>query len=197
MTLVPYNPELNSQAERWNRTHIEGVRTMLRDLDVRKDLWGEVLSTHVYIHKWCPSSTLPGNIISYQKVFTQTPCIKPLHLFSSKCFVKVPDETHSKLDDKAKEYCLIRYEGDSIYMVMDVRKKKLCSHNVILLEGTDICTNSTKTKSMESKVRRLRQMMMAGVLTWPVTMRLPSDRPNPRYGGLTLQESLNISARKS
>jgi len=49
MTSVPYSPELNGQAERWNRTHVEGMRTMLRDSDLGKDLWGEALLTHIYI----------------------------------------------------------------------------------------------------------------------------------------------------
>jgi len=61
----------------------------------------------------------------------------------------VPDETRSKLDDKAKECKLIGYEGDSIYVVVDASKKKLCSHNVIFIEGTDTCTDGTKPKSME------------------------------------------------
>src|SRR5882724_3426180 len=49
ITSVAYNPELNGRAERRNRTHIEGARTMLKDSDLGKDLWGEALSTHVYI----------------------------------------------------------------------------------------------------------------------------------------------------
>ena len=49
-TSVSYCPELNGRAERRNRTHIEGARTMLRDSDLGKDLWGKVLSAHVYIH---------------------------------------------------------------------------------------------------------------------------------------------------
>ena len=97
----------------------------------------------------CPSSTLPGNIMPYEKIFAQTPCIKHLCIFGSKCFIKVPDETRLKLDDKGKECRLIGYEGDSIYMVVDVSKKKLCSHNVIFIEGTGTHTDSTKPKSME------------------------------------------------
>jgi transposase InsO family protein len=62
-TSVPYNPEQNGCAERRNRTLIEGARTMLKDSDLGKDLWGEAISTHVYIHKRCPSSILPNNIV--------------------------------------------------------------------------------------------------------------------------------------
>ena len=86
---VAYNPELNGRAERQNRTHIEGSRTMLKDSDLGKDLWGEALSTHVYIRNHCPSNTLPGNITPYEKVFGHVPSISHLHVFGSKCFIKV------------------------------------------------------------------------------------------------------------
>src|SRR5882724_3622643 len=98
---------------------------MLKDSDLGKDLWGEALSTHIYIHNCCPSNTLPGNITPYEKVFSHAPSISHLNVFRSKCFIKVPDETQSKLDDKAKECQFIGYEGDSIYMVVDMSQKKL------------------------------------------------------------------------
>jgi len=149
MTSVPYSLELNGQAERQNRMHVEGARTMLRDSDLGKDLWGEALSTHVYICNRCPSSILPGNIMPYEKVFAQTPCINHLCIFGSKCFFKVPDETQSKLDDEAKECRLIGYEGDSIYVVVDADKKRLCLHNVIFIEGTATHSDSTRSMPME------------------------------------------------
>src|SRR5882672_2729442 len=148
-TSVAYSPELNGRAERRNRTHIEGARTMLKDSDLGKDLWGEALSTHIYIRNRCPSSILPGNITPYEKVFAQMPCINHLHIFGSKCFIKVPNETRSKLDDKAKECRLIRYEGDSIYVVVDADKKRLHSHNVIFIEGTATHSDSTRSTPME------------------------------------------------
>src|SRR5882672_9602452 len=111
-TLIAYNPELNGQAKRRNRTHIEGARTMLTDSELGKDLWGEALLTHVYIRNRCPSSILPGNITPHEKIFGHAPFIGHLRVFGSKCFIKIPDETRSKLDDKAKECRLIRFEGD-------------------------------------------------------------------------------------
>ena len=93
---------------------------MLKDLDLGKDFWGEALSTHIYMCNHCPSNTLPGNITPYKKVFGHEPSISHLCVFGSKCFIKVPDETQSKLDDKAKECRLISYDGDSIYVVVDM-----------------------------------------------------------------------------
>jgi len=75
VTSVPYNHELNRHAKRWNRTIIEGVRTMLKDSDLGKDLWGEAISTHIYICNRCPSSILPNNITPFEKVFGHAPSI--------------------------------------------------------------------------------------------------------------------------
>jgi len=99
-TSVTYNLELNGHAERQYRTHIEGARMMLKHSDLGKDLWGKALLTHICIHNQCPSSTLPGNITPYKKVFGHVPSISHLCTFVSKCFIKVSDETQSKLDHK-------------------------------------------------------------------------------------------------
>jgi len=75
---------------------------MLKDSNLGKDLWGEALLTHIYIHNRCPSNTLPNNVTPYEKVFRHAPSIGHLRIFRSKCFIKVPDEAWTKLDDKAK-----------------------------------------------------------------------------------------------
>ena len=53
---------------------------MLRDSDLGKDLWGEALSVHIYIHNRCPSRILPGNSTPYEKVFGHAPSIR--HAYS-------------------------------------------------------------------------------------------------------------------
>jgi len=85
----------------------------------------------------------------YEKVFGHTPLISHLHVFGSKCFIKVLDEIRTKLNDKAKECCLIGYEGDSIYVVVDAEKKKLWSHNVIFLEGNAHHQNNKEPSVLE------------------------------------------------
>ena len=118
---------------------------MLRDLDLGKDLWGKALLTQIYICNHFPSSTLPGNITPYEKVFGHAPSISHLHVFGSKCFIKVSDETQSKLDDKAKECQLIGYDRDSIYVVIDSNRKKSCSCNVIFMESQTSRNDNTES----------------------------------------------------
>jgi len=134
ITSIAHTPELNGRAERRNRTHIEGTRTMLKGSELGKDLWGEALLTHVYIRNRCPSSTLPDGSTPYEKVFGHAPDIGHLRVFGSKCYIKIPDETRSKLDDKARECRLIGFESNSIYIVVDPTRKRLRSSDVIFIE---------------------------------------------------------------
>jgi len=108
---------------------------MLKDTELGKDLWGEAIATHIYICNRCPSSILPNGITPYKLVFGHMPSIGHFRVFRSRCFIKILDETQSKFDDKVKECHLIKFEGDSLYVVVDAGKKKLCSHNVIFIEG--------------------------------------------------------------
>ena len=108
---------------------------MLKDSELGKDLWGEAMATHVYIHNRCPSSVLPNGITPYERVFGHPPSVQHLHVFGSKCFIKIPDETRAKFDDKAKECQLISFKGDSTYMVINANQKRLRSHNIIFVEG--------------------------------------------------------------
>src|SRR5882724_9973142 len=96
ITSVTHNPELNGRAERRKRTHIEGARTMIKVSDLRKDLSGEALLTHVYLCNRCPSSILPNNVTPYEKVFGHAPFISHLCVFGSKCYIKIPDRNRSK-----------------------------------------------------------------------------------------------------
>jgi len=113
----------------------QGSKNNAERLTVRKGFVGKAMLTHIYIHNRCPSSILPNNITLYEKVFSHPPSIGHFRVFRYKCFIKVPDEKQSKLDDKALECHLIGFEGDSIYVVVDSDKKKLRSHNVIFMEG--------------------------------------------------------------
>ena len=82
-------------------------------------------------------------------MFSHAPSISHLCMFGLKCFIKVPDKTQSKLDDKAKECHFMGFEGESIQVVMDADRKKLCSHNVIFMEGQVSHSDGTGPMTME------------------------------------------------
>jgi len=66
-------------------------------------------------------------------------------VFGSKCYIKIPDETQSKLDDKAKECRLIGYERASIYVVIDSNWKKSHSCNIIFMESQTSRNDNTES----------------------------------------------------
>jgi len=88
----------------------------------------------------------------------------------------VPDETRSKLDDKAKECRLIGYKGDSIYVVVDADKKRLCSHNMIFIEGTATRSNSTRSIPMEFQNQEVETSEDNNIDTHPTSDHEASKR---------------------
>jgi len=123
----------------------------------------------------------------YERVFRQPLSISHLQVFGSKCFIKVPNKTRSKLDDKAKEFQLIGFKGDSIYIVVDVNKKKLQSHNVIFMEGTENRYN--KNGPPWSFLQWSTHLMQN-------LMRPERKGVGQKCGVLTLHANLNISQIK-
>ena len=55
---IPKTPEQNGVAERWNRTLVEMVRSMLLDSKSPQRFWGEALSTAVYLRNRSPTKVL-------------------------------------------------------------------------------------------------------------------------------------------
>ena len=106
VTSIAHTPAMNGRAERRNRILTEGARTMLKDSDLGKDLWGEAIATHMYLRNRCPSSVLPNGVTPYEMVYGECPSIGHLRVFGAKCFIKIPDETCTKLDDKGTLYLL-------------------------------------------------------------------------------------------
>ena len=47
--IAPFSPQQNGVVERKNRTVVSMVRAMLKAKDLLRELWGEVVSTYVYI----------------------------------------------------------------------------------------------------------------------------------------------------
>ena len=55
---VPYNPEQNGLAERFNRTLVEMVRCMLKDSSMDKKYWAEAVKTAAYVRNRLPCDAI-------------------------------------------------------------------------------------------------------------------------------------------
>ena len=57
---IPKCPEQNGVAERFNRTLVEMVRSMLADSELPKSFWAEALATAVYLRNRSPTKSVEG-----------------------------------------------------------------------------------------------------------------------------------------
>ena len=79
---VPYTPQQNGVAERYNRTLVEMARCLLTDSGLDHKLWAEAISTAAYLRNRCPSKIL-GNKTPHEVWTGKKPNVKHLKVFGS------------------------------------------------------------------------------------------------------------------
>lgn len=137
---VPYNPEMNSVAERLNRTLVERVRTMLIAGNVDKSFWSEAVLGANYIKNGSPTSSYGDQFLKKTPAgiwFGEKPDISNLRVFGAMCYNLVPAEKRTKLDEKSKKCIMMGYAGHKSYRLWDADSKKIIiGRNVIFDEGS-------------------------------------------------------------
>ncbi|GBN77035.1 Retrovirus-related Pol polyprotein from transposon TNT 1-94 [Araneus ventricosus] len=103
-----YTPELNGIAERFNRSSMEAVRTMLQDSGLQPRFWAEALHAYVHTKNRCSHKLTEGKtpmeIWSGHKL-----SIRHCRTFGSLAYVYVPTVNRNKLQPKAKIGILVGY----------------------------------------------------------------------------------------
>ena len=79
-TSIPYTPQQNGKAERWNRTLMEMVRSMLLGAgsEVPKSLWGEAVMAATYTRNRCHSRSIPEPKTPCEMLFGLKPDVSHL-----------------------------------------------------------------------------------------------------------------------
>lgn len=104
---VPYTPELNGVAERYNRTIMEKARSMIFDAGLEKRFWNEAVYAAVYVTNRSPTRALKNsNATPAEMWFGKKPNLSNLKVFGCEAFVHVPNQTRKKLDSKS-EKCIM------------------------------------------------------------------------------------------
>jgi len=125
--------------------YVEGIR-------LGKGPMGQsAFSPHIYSQSMSVQSPPWQHHTIWEGLYSCTFHKPPTHI-QIQCFIKIPDETRSKLDDKAKECQLIRFKGDSIYIVINLDQKKLGLRNVIFIES-----QTSWNEAVEPPIEFLRQ----------------------------------------
>ena len=75
-----YTPEQNGVAERFNRTAMEGVRSMLQDSGLRSRFWAEALHTFVHVKNRCTHRLLK-DCTPDERWWGKKPSVQHLRIF--------------------------------------------------------------------------------------------------------------------
>lgn len=106
-TTVPYSPQQNGVAERFNRTLVEKARCMLFDASLDSKFWAEAVVTAAYIINRLPTkNTLqsPEEIWSSRKADLQH-----IRVFGCRAMAHVPKEQRTKFQSKARSFIFVGY----------------------------------------------------------------------------------------
>lgn len=95
---APYSPQQNGVVERRNRTVLNTARSMLKEMSVPQNLWGEAVRHAVYLMNRVPTKALK-NVTPFEAVKGYKPNLNYLHVFGCSCFMKIPPINIKKLDD--------------------------------------------------------------------------------------------------
>ena len=108
---APYTPQQNGVVERKNKTIMGLVRSMLKEKELPLELWGEAVSTCVYVLNRSSTKGVKGKT-PYEKWNKRKPNVSHLRIFGSLVFVKTTGRL-SKLEDRSKCMVFLGYEAGS------------------------------------------------------------------------------------
>ena len=141
----PYTPERNGVAERYNRTIIEKVRSMLAAKKVDKSFWGEAANTANQLRNYSPTS-LKANCPE-QEFSANKPNLNNLRVFGSRVLIKNKKKSLKKLDDKTKEGMFLGYnEENKTFRVWDIERKEVISSRDVTVKESEIINQSKPDK---------------------------------------------------
>lgn len=124
---VPYSPEQNGVAERFNRTAIERARTLIFSAGLKKCFWNEALQTANYLINRSPTAALKGNLATKTPAelwYSKKPNVKNIRIFGSVAYCHIPKEKRKKLDAKAVKAVLMGYAPTG-YRLWDAEKRRI------------------------------------------------------------------------
>jgi len=86
-TTTPHTPQQNGVAERYNRTLMDMVRSMLSGAGLKKQFWGEAIQTANYLRNRAPTRALEQNVTPFEAYSGAKPSVEHLRAWGCKCWV--------------------------------------------------------------------------------------------------------------
>jgi transposase InsO family protein len=138
---VPYTPQQNGIAERFNRTVMERTRAILHSQHLPSKLWAEVLDTIRYLYTIGPIRALKDSTPSM--VFHTTPSAKPtvdhLRIIGCVAYAHINRQLRTKLDAKATKCILVGYGNEcKAYRIWDPKTDRVYHSRDVTFDETQI-----------------------------------------------------------
>lgn len=133
----PYTPQMNGIAERFNRTIVEMIRSMLHHSNSPLQLWAETLQTAVYLINLQPKSVLewkcPLEVWSGQK-----PDVTHLRVFGCPVDAYVSVKLRRKLESKVRRLVFVGYTlSPRIYRLIDPATRRIYDSARVIFHERD------------------------------------------------------------
>lgn len=126
---TPYTPEQNGVAERFNRTIVQMVRSMLTWAELPHTFWGEAAVTANYLRNLLPTS---ANDKSPEEAWTgHKPNIRHLRTFGCLVYVYIPSENRAKLDRVSFQGIFVGYHSSHQYRVYKPKRRRVEWHTSV------------------------------------------------------------------
>ena len=135
-TTAPYAHQQNGRIERYIRTLVDGMQTLLADSGLPFSFWGDALSTTRYLRNRLPSSVLPADITPYESFHHSKPDLSHLRVWGCQCFVTIAPELRTKGGPRRYEAIFVGYEENRLgWRVRDLKGTYHFSRDVIFNES--------------------------------------------------------------
>jgi hypothetical protein len=107
---VDHTPQQGGIPERFNRTSVEMMRTMILHSGLPKNMWAEALQTAIYIRNHSPTKSFDRTPI--EGWTGRRPDLAHFRIFGSECFAFVADSKRKDLDPKSIPCVFLGYSQD-------------------------------------------------------------------------------------
>ena len=108
-TSVPYSPQQNGVAERFNGTLLEATRSLLHGAKLSKEFWGEGVMAANYLKNRSPHRGLEEDITPMEAYTGIKPYVGHLRAYGCTASVLIPDVKRNKLDPKSWRGIFVGY----------------------------------------------------------------------------------------